>query len=259
MSPEVLHDNAEIFEFFNPNRSLHFYSIGDLDPFFRPRSTYYGLREQGALRAVILLYQGQVTTLLALGDDLSPLHDLLNALLPELPERVYAHLTPGLEATLEQKYRLQPAGLFSKMQLVDTTALQTVASDDVIRLQPGTDEDAVREFLDDAYPGNWFDPRMLATGHYYGLREDDNLIGVSGVHLFSEDYSVAAIGNIAVAAPWRGRGLGEKLVGHLCRELLKGVEFIGLNVKVDNRAARAVYDRLGFKTTHHYGEFFAGV
>ncbi|MBC8478583.1 GNAT family N-acetyltransferase, partial [bacterium] len=89
--------------------------------------------------------------------------------------------------------------------------------------------------------------------------EQGRLVGVSGVHLFSEEYQVAAIGNIAVEAEFRGRGLGERLVSRLCRELIRRVEFIGLNVKVDNQIALALYDRLGFKATNHYGEFFARV
>lgn len=259
MTPEVLQDNGEILAFLRENTALHFYSIGDLDPFFRPRSTYYGLREQGELRAVILLYKGQVTTLLALGEYLQPLRTLLRALLPELPERIYAHLTPGLETTLEERYRLQPAGLSTKMQLVNLEAHEQISTEQVARLHAGDDEEAVREFLDNAYPGNWFDPIMLATGQYYGLWEQGRLVGVSGVHLFSEEYQVAAIGNIAVEAEFRGRGLGERLVSRLCRELIRRVEFIGLNVKVDNQIALALYDRLGFKATNHYGEFFARV
>ena len=259
MTPETLQDNAEILAFLRENTPLHFYSIGDLDPFFRPRSTYFGLREQGELRAVILLYDGPVTTLLVLGEYLRPLRNLLRALLPQLPQRIYLHLSPGLESVLKERYRMQSAGLFTKMQLVNSAALDQVPVDNVIRLRPDNDEQEVQEFLDATYPGNWFDPTMLATKHYYGLREQGRLIGVGGVHLFSAEYRVAAIGNIAVHPDWRNRCLGAAIVSRLCRELLQEVDFIGLNVMVENQAALALYDRLGFKTTNHYGEFFAGV
>ncbi len=258
MKPEILHDNAEIASFFHRNTSLHFYSIGDLDPFFRPRCTYYGLREEGDLRAVILLYRGAVTTLLALGSYPKYLRALLRALLPDLPDRFYAHLSPGLETTLRERYRLQPAGLCAKMQLVNKDALETVETDGVMRLHSSDDIQTVQTFLDEAYPGNWFDPTMLSTGHYYGVWEHGKLIGVSGVHLYSEEYGVAAIGNIAVDMAHRGQGIGEQLVARLCRELARNVDFVGLNVKVNNEIALALYGGLGFKTTNHYGEFFAG-
>src|SRR5437763_7821256 len=83
------------------NVFLHIYAMGDLDPAFWPFTTWYGLEEAGAIRAVLLLYTAfETPTLMAFADPpFDDLHELLRSARPLLPPRVYAHLSPGgLEA-----------------------------------------------------------------------------------------------------------------------------------------------------------------
>ncbi len=103
-----------------------------------------------------------------------------------------------------------------------------------------------------SYPGHWFEPHMLRTGHYYGMWNNHRLISVAGIHVYSPRYNVAALGNITTHPQWRGRGLGRKVTAHLCKELINSVEYIGLNVKSDNTAAISCYRNLGFETSHEY-------
>ncbi len=42
-----LKDKAEIEAFLRKNAELHVYSLGDLDDFFRPRTTWYGWQKDG--------------------------------------------------------------------------------------------------------------------------------------------------------------------------------------------------------------------
>ena len=77
----------------------------------------------------------------------------------------------------------------------------------------------------------------------------------AGVHVYSERYHVAAIGNVVTHPTHRNKGYGKLVTARLCRSLLDKVEHIGLNVKADNDAAVACYSRLGFEIIAPYGEF----
>jgi predicted GNAT family acetyltransferase len=97
---------------------------------------------------------------------------------------------------------------------------------------------------------------MLQTGFYYGVRRGPDLVSVAGVHVYSRPYQVAALGNITTRPDARGRGLATAATARLCQELLRaGVEHVGLNVKADNRAAIACYEKLGFERVAGYGEY----
>jgi len=113
----------------------------------------------------------------------------------------------------------------------------------------------IQAFYQDSYPGNWFDPRMLETGQYFGLLTDDRLVSVGGIHVYSPQYRVAALGNIATHPAYRGRGCGKAVTARICQSLSQTVDEIGLNVKADNRPALACYQRLGFDVVAEYGEF----
>ena len=53
-----LYDRKEIETFLRKNTFLHIYGIGDLDDFFWPCTTWYALRENQSIKAIILLYAG---------------------------------------------------------------------------------------------------------------------------------------------------------------------------------------------------------
>lgn len=63
------------------------------------------------------------------------------------------------------------------------------------------------------------------------------------------------MGNIATAPSHRNRGFGRRVTARTCQSLLKYVDYIGLNVKADNRAAISCYKSLGFETIGIYGEY----
>lgn len=72
---------------------------------------------------------------------------------------------------------------------------------------------------------------------------------------YSPTYRVAALGNITTDPDFRGRGYASPVVAALCRDLLRTVEHIGLNVKADNLAAIRCYRALGFDRCSQYGEY----
>jgi ribosomal protein S18 acetylase RimI-like enzyme len=236
------------------NVFLHIYALGDLDPAFWPFTTWYGLEHDGEIRAILLLYTAfETPTLMALADPpCDELHELLRSARPMLPPRVYAHLSPGGREALAPISQAESRGPHLKMALREP-ALDVPGVEQVERMARA-DVPALEALCAAGYPGNWFDPRQIDIGHYYGLRVDGELVGAAGVHVYSPDQRVAAVGNIVTHPAHRGRGYATAVTARLCAEVLKTADHIGLNVKADNATAVRCYERLGFRPVAGYEE-----
>jgi len=252
--PVSLHDKNEIEAFLRHNPWLHLYALGDLDEFFWPYTTWYALKDSHQIKQLALLYTGtSLPVLLGLSED-PGLQALLHSILHLLPKRFYAHLSKGVVAVLAEDYQIQSHGIHYKMALtnhsqwgrVDTSAVQQLGISDANDLQ---------ELYRMSYPGNWFEPRMLKTGYYYGVRQGGTLVSVAGVHLYSQRYKVAALGNITTHPQFRGQGLAAAVCTKLCQALLPTVDHVGLNVKADNTEAIGCYTKLGFAPVATYEEY----
>jgi ribosomal protein S18 acetylase RimI-like enzyme len=242
-------DRAWLRERLLAHPALHLYELGDLDEFFWPHTTWYARGD-----AIALLYTaGEQPVVVALGHDHEGHAELLAELRNELPDRLYAHLSPGLIGSLLPRFADESYGPSSKMSLARPERLTDVDSSNVVALDPSDRNEAVA-FYAHAYPGNWFDPRMLETGKYFAIRDGGAIVAAAGVHVYSRTERVAALGNIAVAIDSRGRGLGQRVTAAVCRSLLRDVDHVGLNVRDDNRAAIACYERLGFEVVAPYEE-----
>ncbi len=250
-----LHDKASIERVLRQNVYLHLYGIGDLDDFFWPHTVWYATASDTEITSVALLYLGQsLPTLLALSEKAGMMDGLLESILPVLPQRFYAHLSPGVESVFRGTHRLESHGEHLKMALVHSSVVEACNCQDTCRLGPG-DVDEIAHFYGRCYPGNWFDPRMLETDQYFGIREGECLVSVAGIHVYSRQYKVAALGNIATAPSHRNKGYGRRVTARTCQSLLGDVCHIGLNVKADNKAAISCYEKLGFETIGSYGEY----
>ncbi|UCG56386.1 MAG: GNAT family N-acetyltransferase [Phycisphaerales bacterium] len=250
-----LDDREEIEQFLRRNVYLYIYCIGDLDDFFWPYTTWYGLNTGGYIDAVALLYEGKSPpTLVALSDECDVMKELVGSIRHLLPERFHAHLSPRVEAVLLDDYDLDPHGEHYKMALRDKTAISKYDCSGVVSLSRA-DLDDIETFYEQSYPGNWFDGRMLETGQYFGVRKDTALISVAGVHVHSAKYKVAALGNIATLPSYRGKGYAKRVTAKLCKSLSRQVSHIGLNVKSDNIPALSCYEKLGFEKVATYAEF----
>jgi len=249
-----LSDKQKLYEYLIKNRPLHIYSLGDLDDFFWPYTDWYGLQNNSELEAVILLYSGLAQpTVLALSDNIAPLIELFRQIRDRLPKHFYAHLSPGVFEAINPYYHNVSRGQHYKMKLTDWQIIESFESFEIKRLTPDDLEQAL-DFYAEAYPGNWFDQRMLSTGHYYALRRDQRIAGIAGVHVYSEKYKVAALGNIATHPDDRGQGIGYLTTAYCCKQLARTANTIGLNVSQTNPAAIALYKKLGFEITAEYEE-----
>lgn len=250
-----LNDKEEIKSFLEQDPFLHIYSIGDLDDFFWEFTTWYGFRNKMELEAIVMVYAGpQLPTVLALSGNHSVMAELLTSMQHLLPERFYAHLSPGLETVLSRTFDLESEAAHHKMALIDNEAAQSVNTSEVVHLTPD-DLPALLALYDDSYPGNWFDPRMIGTNQYFGIRDGQQLISAAGIHVFSPVYKVAALGNIVTRPEYRNNGFGTRVTSALCKSLLLTDVRIGLNVQADNNVAIASYKHLGFQIVAPYNEF----
>jgi ribosomal protein S18 acetylase RimI-like enzyme len=254
----TLRDRDAIEAWLGRDAAVHLYELGDLDDFFWPSTTWYGLLDGDVVRAIALLYTAtSLPVLVAMGrtSELPEVCALLEALSPVLPSRFYTHLVPGSASTLARAFDLEPHGTHDRMVLVDRARIAEVDTQEATQLGP-SDEAELTRFYADAYPGNWFDPRMLGTGAYFGIRREGKLASVAGVHVVSRRHRVAALGNIATDRALRGQGLARAVTAAACKSLAQ-LDPIGLNVAVDNEAAIAMYRGLGFDRVTCYEEHLA--
>jgi len=254
----VINDKAKIESFMRRNAALHLYELGDLDDFFFPYTTWYAHESNGQVDSITLLYKGtELPVLLALSDsDTDSIQELLREIFNDLPDKFYCHLSPGLDEIVKERFKLEHHGRHLKMVLSDPKMPKGADISEVVQLGV-SDEKEMLEFYALAYPGNWFDARMLESGQYFGLRRNGRLVSVAGIHVYSPEYKVAALGNIATMPELRGQGLGTKVTAALCQNLMKAVDVIGLNVLAENAGAVKCYRKLGFETCGEYGEFMA--
>lgn len=251
-----LHDKKQIETFFRQNTFLHLYEIGDLDNFFWGHTTWYALTEAQQINQIALLYTGAfLPVLIGLTEEsIDSMQELLRSIIHILPKKFYAHLSKDLLAIFIDEYQIQPHAIHYKMGLSNPSCLQNFDTSNVVPLSVANTTE-IEQLYRLSYPDNWFELRMLETDNYFGIKQDKNLVSVAGVHVYSQQYKVAALGNITTHPQFRGRGLAKVVCAKLCQELLQTVTHIGLNVKVDNASAIACYSQLGFEPIATYGEY----
>jgi len=252
MEIQIIKDRSALEKYFRQDLPLHLYSLGDLDDFYWPKITCYGIQNETGLKNITPFYRGDnLPVLLAFGElD----QDYIRKLQSLLPNRFYAHLRPGLIRHFSASYQVTEHGDHYKMALGDSDPILQANTDNTFQLTK-TDLPEVNELYKESYPDNAFDPRTLVSGRYIGIRHLGQLVSIAGIHVYSATYGVAALGNITTHPEHRGQGFSRAVTARLCQLLESSVDFIGLNVKCDNQPALSLYRSLGFRISSVYGEF----
>ena len=182
-----IRDRDRILAFLQRETPINIYAIGDLDDPYWPHTSWYAAEEGGEIRAVCFSYtQFLPHLLIALCESNEPqMRTLLREVLPQLSDRLYGHLSPDLENTVEDFYKIETKSAQYKMYLTNRSRLTEVDVSRVVGL--GEDRGAELESLyaqayGDTVEGDQvFDRSMLATGQYFGVREGERLVSAAGV------------------------------------------------------------------------------
>jgi ribosomal protein S18 acetylase RimI-like enzyme len=114
-------------------------------------------------------------------------------------------------------------------------------------LGPSDLRDILEVFQGHADQPDAFHPRQLETGVYSGVREAGKLVSVAGTHVVSDEFSVAAIGNVFTLPGYRNRGMAKRATAAVAARLIgRGIRTVVLNVGMENEAAVRCYRAIGF-------------
>ncbi|MFT5435041.1 MAG: ribosomal protein S18 acetylase RimI-like enzyme, partial [Myxococcota bacterium] len=241
-------DKGLLYRFLIKDRIERAYHLGDLDPAYFGYCKWWGvLDDTGELEALVLLYTGLRTpAVLTLGSSEAVELVLESAeVTAALPDRFYVHLLPGHLAAIQNTFEVDALRQMVRMGLTRDTFVPTDEDLSGVR-SVGHADTAALVSLYRFYPDNFFEPYQLESGFYFGSSEDDQLVAVAGVHIFSEEFDVVALGNIVTHPDFRSRGHSRRTTTRLLQALFERVSVAALNVQRDNVAARRVYERLGF-------------
>jgi [ribosomal protein S18]-alanine N-acetyltransferase len=126
-----------------------------------------------------------------------------------------------------------------------------VMSEYTIRLMSTEDLDEVMEVENHSFSVPWNRDAFFSeieTNHfatYIVIEDDGKVTGYCGVWIIVDE---AHITNIAVLPSYRGKGLGDKLLGSMI-EIAKemGARTMTLEVRVSNIPAQSLYRKFGFR------------
>jgi len=255
-----IEERGRIEAFLRKEPGLHVYGLADLDDAFWPNTRWYAASERGSLRAICLLFDGlEPPVLLALAPRVdAALEGLVEHITPNLPDALYVHYSPGLEAALDRGFRREVRERNLKMLLREPARARAVDTAHVEPLGVG-DLDELRAFYaplrEGAAEGLYaLEAYMLESGSYFGVREAGVLVSAGGVHVWSERYGTAALGNIATRPDRRARGLARAVTARICAGLAGRVRHVGLNVAAGNAPALSCYQSVGFAPVAPYFE-----
>ena len=227
------------------------YQLGNLNPANLPFCKWYGYEEEGRLVTLFLYYTGlRVPTLFTLGDDRGA-DILFNQVCSELP-RIHVNISESQRKDLRKYYKFKSLDRMVRMYLRKEDYVKQFNFDDVFRL--GHSNTASIMKLYQHYPDHFFEPSQLEMGLYFGVRRNGELISIAGLHVLSEDYDVAAIGNLVTHSECRKSGYALRCTARLLDELFKRVSLVTLNVAETNKEASCLYRKFGFQEHNIYLE-----
>lgn len=253
-APAVIEDPESLRELLCQDRATTAYMLGDLGPSYARFARWYGAGLRETRESILLVYTGmRLPTLISFGQS-GPLGGILDSFADEMPDRVNMHIQPHHLAALDRHYDSEGLRPVMRMALQAASfAPAQVLAGEVIQLSHRDTADIMELYVH--HPENFFEPAQIHSGHYYGVRVDERLVSIAGVHAINVSCGVAVLGNIVTHPDYRRRGLSTACTSVLCEKLMgEGIVTIALNVARGNRSAVRVYEKLGFRYHDTYLE-----
>jgi ribosomal protein S18 acetylase RimI-like enzyme len=242
-------DPASVLAVLERDRHAHVYGIADVNQLWDVSRWW---RDGPAVAGLLDLPGSPVPVLYAVAvREPERTLDLLRWLSPTLPERFVVTGPRGTAALFAADREVRWRTPYDKLGLLRPDRLP--ARDPRAVVLGRADLPALGPLLaSDPASGEFFHPGLVDSGAYLGIAEHGELVATAGIHVLDPVGGVAAIGNVVTFPQARRRGLGRAVVGSLCHHLLDLVPTVGLNVAVDNPAARQLYRHLGFEVLAPY-------
>ncbi len=190
MQLEPITDRGRIESFLRKDAAAHVYALADLDDFFWPETRWFAALAGGEVVALCFVLRKLDPPVLYA---VSPPEDeatrsLLHSLRQDLPPRLFVNLGLGLAPVFSDTYRLDSEGVWLKMCLGRPIRVEVPAN--VEKLSP-RHLDELRDFYahsasaPDESTSRFFEPYMLGSGAYFGVREAGRLVAAGGTHVLS--------------------------------------------------------------------------
>ncbi len=254
MPVEKLSDRDELRQFLMRDRLANAYLLGNLDPQYWQFCRWFGMRKDGELESVCLLYIGLSLPVVFVVGPSENFDRMIKECSPELPDRYHFHLLE--EQMSEIQGTFEPASHQRMIRMgLERSNYEHLENSNVEVERLGHRDTAAIMDLYQHYPDNFFEPYQLETGLYFGVRDEElGLSSIAGIHVFSEEHDVAVIGNFVTHPERRGQGLATACTGRLLDELFESVSFVALNVQETNTPAIKMYSNFGFEKNNVFYE-----
>jgi ribosomal protein S18 acetylase RimI-like enzyme len=241
-------DRDLLLELLGRDRLFAAYAIADMDPLEFAKTRWGIALDAGRPVAVVMEYRGiSPQPLFVMGDPdgvATVLRDIIRTRI------AYLAVKPQLVPAVARHYRLDPPGQMVRMA-VDRGTFRPVVGD-AVRLDAADTRHLNR--LYELGLTSWLPTEAVASGVYYGVRRGTRLIAAAGTHVISPTYGIAAVGNVYTHRDHRGQGLAKVVTSAVTAELLRTVDDVVLNVRLDNPPALAAYRAIGYREHTRFEE-----
>jgi predicted GNAT family acetyltransferase len=248
MEVKIIHDASKVYEFLkNKTRYDYIYQFNDLSPKEWDNVMCYGLFDNSELKEIaMLLINYDIPVLLAASFANKKYNtELLLRIKKFLPSKFYTHMDRETLDSVFQEKDISEVEEYMNMGLCNYDLVDKKEENEAVRLGFNDLKD-IKELIKVSYPEAWLDDDLVKLNENFGIYIDGKLVSFAGIHAYSEEYQVAAVAHVTTHPDYRQKGYGEKVVCSLVKDLKNKIEFIGLNVKVNNSAAINCYKKLGF-------------